>query len=213
MEAGSLSYADYYDQEAEATAWHGPAVVFGLMYLYIRAGQSLLDIGIGTGLGSVPFARAGLRVFGMDNSGAMLDGARSKGFPQDLRDHDMMSVPYPYDQGTFDHAICVGVLQFFAAIDAILQEVGRVVRDGGVFGFTVADLKRDEPTSFTARGEHTQSDRDVIMYRHPEPGVRASLKAAGFMVQSDLEFVAFMDVARTAPMPMKAYVAQREPRS
>ena len=153
------------------------------------------------------------RVFGMDNSGAMLDGARSKGFPQDLRDHDMMSVPYPYDQGTFDHAICVGVLQFFAAIDAILQEVGRVVRDGGVFGFTVADLKRDEPTSFTARGEHTQSDRDVIMYRHPEPGVRASLKAAGFMVQSDLEFVAFMDVARTAPMPMKAYVAQREPRS
>jgi len=212
MDAGSQSYADYYDQEAAATAWHGPAVVFGLMYHYIQAGQSLLDIGIGTGLGSVPFARAGLRVFGMDNSSAMLDGARSKGFAQDLQDHDMISAPYPYDRGSFDHAICVGVLQFFAEIDAIFQEVGRVVRDGGVFGFTVADRKRGEPNSFKAWGKHTQSDRNMIMYRHPESGVRASLEAIGFIVRGDLEFVAFMDVARTAPMPMKAYVAQREPR-
>jgi len=117
MDAGSQSYADCYDKEAEAVAWHGPAVVFGLMYHYIEAGQSLLDIGIGTGLGSVPFARAGLHVFGMDNSSAMLDGARSKGFARDLRDHDMMSVPYPYDRGSFDHAICVGALQFFAGLE------------------------------------------------------------------------------------------------
>jgi SAM-dependent methyltransferase len=212
MDAGSQSYADYYDQEAEAAAWHGPAVVFGLMYPYLQAGQSLLDIGIGTGLGSVLFARAGLRVFGMDNSSAMLDGARSKGFAQDLRDHDMMSVPYPYARGSFDHAICVGALQFFAGFDSIFQEVGRVVRDGGVFGFTVADRKPGEPTLFTAGGEQTRSDRNVNMYRHPEPDVCASLDAAGFVVRGDLEFVAFMDAARTAPLPMKAYVARREPR-
>jgi len=212
MAAGSQSYADYYDQEAEATAWHGPAAVFGLMYPYIQAGQSLLDIGIGTGLGSVLFARAGLRVFGMDNSSAMLDGARSKGFVQDLREHDMMSMPYPYARGTFDHAICVGTLQFFAGIDSIFQEVGRIVRDGGVFGFTVADRKPGEPTSFTAGGEQTPSDRIVIMYRHPEPDVRASLEVADFVVRGNLEFSAFMDAARTAPLPMKAYVARREAR-
>ena len=213
MDAPSQDYADYYDQEAKAVGWHGPAVVFGLMYPYIQAGQSLLDIGIGTGLGSLLFAQAGLRVFGMDNSSAVLDGALSKGFADDLREHDILSMPYPYDRGSFDHAICVGTLQFFAGIDSILQEMGRVVRGGGVFGFTVADRKRDEPTSFTAGGEQPQSDRNVIMYRHPEPGVRASLEAAGFVVRSDLEFVTFMDAERTAPMPMKAYVVQREPRN
>lgn len=209
MKAGSRSFADYYDREAEATAWRGPAVVFGLMSPYVQAGQSLLDIGIGTGLSSVLFAQKGVRVFGMDNSSGMLDGARSRGFAEDLRDHDMMSVPYPYDRGWFDHAICVGVLQFFAELDFIFQEVGRVVREGGVFGFTVADARRGEPTAFTAPGGHTESDRKIIMYRHPEPGIRASLEAAGFVLRADADFVAFMDAAKTAPLPMKACVAQR----
>jgi ubiquinone/menaquinone biosynthesis C-methylase UbiE len=213
METGISNYADYYDQQAEMVAWHGPAVVFGLMYPYADAGQSLLDIGIGTGLGSVLFHRAGLRVFGMDNSIPMLVGARSKAFAQDLREHDMTSMPYPYDQGSFNHAICVGTLQFFAVIDSIFLEMGRVVRYGGMFGFTVVDRRRGEPTSFTACGEHTQSELDVMMYRHPEPDVRAFLKAAGFVVRADLQFIAFMNAERTAPIRMKAYVAQREPRT
>ena len=45
-----------YDEEAEATGWFGPEVAFGLIYKYIQPGQSILDIGIGTGLGSVLFA-------------------------------------------------------------------------------------------------------------------------------------------------------------
>lgn len=67
-----------YDDEAEATEWFGPEVAFGLTYKYIQHGQSILDIGIGTGLGSVLFRKAGLKVCGMDVSQEMLDACRSK---------------------------------------------------------------------------------------------------------------------------------------
>jgi len=36
-----------YDEEAEATGWFGPEVLFGLAHKFIRPGQSILDIGIG----------------------------------------------------------------------------------------------------------------------------------------------------------------------
>ena len=42
-----------YDDEAEACGWFGPEVVLGLAYKCVQPGQSILDIGIGTGLGSV----------------------------------------------------------------------------------------------------------------------------------------------------------------
>ncbi len=42
-----------YDQEAKATGWLGPEITFGLTYTYVNAGDRLLDLGIGTGLGSV----------------------------------------------------------------------------------------------------------------------------------------------------------------
>jgi SAM-dependent methyltransferase len=66
-----------YDGEAEATGWLGPEVAFGLAYQHIQPGQSVLDIGIGTGLGSVLFRKAGLKVYGMDVSPEMLEACRS----------------------------------------------------------------------------------------------------------------------------------------
>jgi 2-polyprenyl-3-methyl-5-hydroxy-6-metoxy-1,4-benzoquinol methylase len=70
-----------YDDEAEATGCHGPEVAFGLTYPYVQQGRSILDIGIGTGLGSVLYRKAGLKVYGMDASQEMLDACRSKGAP------------------------------------------------------------------------------------------------------------------------------------
>ena len=55
-----------------------------------------LDIGIGTGLGSVLFRKAGLIVHGMDNDPAMIEACRSKGF-SDLLLHDLNKPPYPYN--------------------------------------------------------------------------------------------------------------------
>ena len=81
-----------YDKEAEATGWYGPEVVFGLTYAHIESGQSMLDIGIGTGLGSILFLKAGLEIHGMDISPQMLDVCCSKGFSS-LHLHNLIKTP------------------------------------------------------------------------------------------------------------------------
>jgi SAM-dependent methyltransferase len=77
-----------YDDEAEASGWFGPEVAFGLAYTYVQPGQSILDIGIGTGLGTVLFRKARMKVCGIDVSPKMLDACRSKGFTA-LQLHDL----------------------------------------------------------------------------------------------------------------------------
>jgi hypothetical protein len=54
--------ADLYESQVAETAWHGHEILFGLMFEYIKPNDSLLDIGIGTGLSSKLFNKAGLQV-------------------------------------------------------------------------------------------------------------------------------------------------------
>jgi len=201
--------AEYYDEQAEANGWRGPEVIFGLMYRYVDAGESVLDVGVGTGLGSELFHRAGLAVSGMDSSPEMLEGTRAKGIATELRRHDMTLLPYPYESASFDHVICIGVLQFFEHVEPVLGEMSRLLRAGGWCGLTVVDAVKGEPTSVAFGREHTGTDRGVTMYRHRPEDVRATLAACGFEDADELVFVAFMDAERTMTLPIRAYVARR----
>ena len=69
-----------YDQQYAEHGCHGHEVLFGLMYEFIKPNETLLDIGIGTGISSFLFHRAGLQISGLDFSKEMLDVCESKGF-------------------------------------------------------------------------------------------------------------------------------------
>lgn len=130
------AYAADYDAQVAAYDCYLAEALFGLCYDFVRPGQNLLDLGIGSGLSAAPFARAGLRVSGMDFAPAMLDLCRAKGIATDLRPHDLRDIPWPYDPVSFDHVICVGVFHFVDDLAAIFAEVGRVLRPGGLLAFT-----------------------------------------------------------------------------
>jgi predicted TPR repeat methyltransferase len=130
------AYAADYDAQVQAYDCHIADVLFGLCYEFTRPGQFLLDAGIGSGLSAQLFAQAGLEVYGMDFAPAMLDICRAKGFAVDLKEHDLLLLPWPYPSGNFHHLVCCGVLHFIAELDVIFSEAARVLSTGGVFAFT-----------------------------------------------------------------------------
>ncbi len=195
-----------YDEEA--AGWFGPEVAFGLTYKYIQPDQSLMDIGIGTGLGSVLFRKAGLKVFGMDVSQDMLDACLSKGYT-DLVLHDLRIMPYPYESETMDIAICVGVMIFFSDLSSVFEETARILRKGGLFVFVVADRAENESHEFEVGAEHTKSGKSVTMFRHDVPQVENWIERSGFELLRSLTFIVFMNPEKTIRMRAKAYLVKK----
>jgi len=197
-----------WDEEAEATGWLGPEVAFGLAYKYIQPGQSILDIGIGTGLGSVLFRKAGLKVYGMDVSQEMLDACCSKGFT-DLTRHDLTKLPYPYDSESLDLAVCVGVLNFFSDLSAVFGESARILRKGGLFVFVVGDRTENEALEVVVGAEHTQSGAPVTLYRHSARQINRWVNGNGFTPLRSLAFTMYMDREKTQSLRASAYLVRK----
>jgi predicted TPR repeat methyltransferase len=200
--------AEAYDAEAQATGWLGPEVAFGLVYEHVLPGQSVLDLGIGTGLASVLFRKAGLRVHGMDISQEMLDAYRAKGF-DDLARHDLAKPPYPYASESFDHVVCVGVLNFLNDPSPVFAETGRLLKAGGTFVFVTLDRTEGEDPGLVVGPEHTKTDESITMYRHSGMQISGWVDGSGCAHVRSLPFTAYMDADKTQSMRLKCYVAKK----
>lgn len=129
------NFAENYDVMADQFRSLGGQVMFGLHFDHISPGERIIDIGIGTGLGSFRYHRFGLEVYGVDISKRMLEECERKGFARELRALDITSESLPYPDAHFEHAICHGVLHFFGDLSGIFKEAVRVIRPGGTFAF------------------------------------------------------------------------------
>ena len=85
-----VQQASDYDHLAQKYQWYGPEILFGLCYELVKPGDSLLDIGIGTGLCSSLFFKHGLEIYGLDNSDEMLEMCRQKGITTELKKWDFL---------------------------------------------------------------------------------------------------------------------------
>jgi len=105
--------------------------------LGLRAGERVLDIGVGPGFLAAEMAAEvgpdGL-VCGIDPSESMLAIARSRagqtgGAPIELKPGGANTIPYP--DASFDAATATQVLEYVEDIPGALREIRRVVRPGG----------------------------------------------------------------------------------
>ena len=150
-------YAPFYDWENARTL--GRRDVPFWRNLAAHAGGAVLELGCGTGRISLPLAKAGVDVVGIDRSAPMLDRARKRLRRARLTDRvqlvrgDIRYLPFvdqplsrrPTNEGGFSMVMApYGVLQSLLRerdLAATLREVRRVLQPGGTFGLElVADL-------------------------------------------------------------------------
>ncbi len=134
-------FAKEYDEQIEKFDCWLAEIMFGLCYEDIVKGETILDIGIGTGLSSRLFHRAGLRVFGIDGSNEMLSICQNKGIASELVHQDILQIPWPYQKSSIKHIISCGVFHFISELNPIFAEIQRIQEENGLFLFTI--MKND----------------------------------------------------------------------
>lgn len=177
--------ANQYDQQASKQGWFGHDVLFGMCFEYIQPHERLLDIGIGTGLASMPFAKAGLEIYGCDGSTEMLKICEAKAFAKELKALQLHNCRLPYTDSFFNHVICSGVLHFFNNLDKILQEIFRVIKPGGIFAFTVAALPCDEEAAMKDKYQgfiEAPTPWRVSIFKHSNDYIHTLLQSNNYVI-------------------------------
>ncbi len=176
-------FAENYDTQVKEYNSYGHDVLFGMSFEYVKAGDSLLDLGIGTGLSSVHFAKINLEVTGIDGSEKMLEQCQDKDFARELIKHDLTELPFPWADGSFNHVICCGVFHFFGELNSLFKEVDRLMKPDGIFAFTIAGLTKSEAGS----GKYNDIDFletptawGVPIYRHTNQYIRKLASLFGY---------------------------------
>jgi len=206
--------AAQYESQAAEMGWHGHEIMFGLMYEFVEPDETLLDIGIGTGLGSSLFHRAGLHISGFDNSSEMLIVCRSKGFSGEIIRHDLRDVPFPYETDSFNHVISLGVLNFFANLGGVFSEVARIIKSKGIFGFSIEEKKAGQEVRYTlcvnSGSGRAKGSCEIAMYRQKGEKIREQLEEVGFHVLKEFEFLAHRYPEQGIEVYLKVYIARKE---
>ena len=167
-----------YDRQARENYWH-PEALFGLVYEYLHPDDRLLDVGIGTGLASETFVKAGVQVFGFDADPEMLAACRVKSFAADLQEHDLQEIPWPYEAQTFDHILACGVLHFVADLEPVFREVNRLLRPGGTFTFTTKAPVASHGGAVAQEQMLMEIIQGVMLYLHSRESLDRLMAASG----------------------------------
>lgn len=210
--AFSPEHAKNYDQKALEAEWLDPEIIFGLTYKYIEPNETILDIGIGTGLSSALFHKAGLRVYGIDLSPGMLEICKQKKITVDLKQHDLTLTPYPFESNSMNHAVCTGVTHILKDLSPIFEELARILKKNGIFSFEVADSDDTGENARAVTSEHNHShdhSKKIKKYCYSQTAVNSLLNRYGFQTVSSLRYSASSIGHRHSNY--NAYIVRKKP--
>lgn len=144
----------------------------------IDPGMKVLEIGCGTGLYSIPFARKGCDVTGIDISEEMLDIAREKSHVDDV-DITLLNMnadKLKFNDGSFDRIFSMGVLDFVDDLSVTFEQAYRTLKPGGKISIAVVNRDSDWGKHYMDKAynkgkvyEHAKfKSMEDLMAIHPE---------------------------------------------
>jgi predicted TPR repeat methyltransferase len=97
----------------------------------------VLDLGCGTGLCAPLLKPVAGRFVGVDLSPRMLDAARERGLYTELACEDVAAYLRHQPPATFDLVVSTDVFIYIGDLQPVFEGVRRVLRPGGLFGFSI----------------------------------------------------------------------------
>ncbi|MEM6727681.1 MAG: bifunctional 2-polyprenyl-6-hydroxyphenol methylase/3-demethylubiquinol 3-O-methyltransferase UbiG [Pseudomonadota bacterium] len=98
-------------------------------------GRDVLDLGCAGGFMAEALAERGAKVTGIDPAAEAIAAARAHGEGKGITYDVGVGEALPYDDASFDHVVCVDVLEHVQDLGQVCREVARVLRPGGTFLF------------------------------------------------------------------------------
>jgi predicted TPR repeat methyltransferase len=196
-------YAKYYDEAVRACRGNN-SMIYQMVKKYhsgIFSGN-LLDVGCGTGLTSEPFANQSLKIFGVDAAPGMIREFLKKGFAEKASLADLNNASLPFSDDFFDYAVSNGVLCLLPRLDKIFKEVGRVMKEGGLYCFTVEDINHCHPESVYRSG--------MGIHRHSLEYLEYVTKEARFQIVRHETYTEKISCIDGALMIFTAILCQKE---
>jgi ubiquinone/menaquinone biosynthesis C-methylase UbiE len=204
-------FAPNYDSQVKEFNSYGHDVLFGMCYEFISADDLLLDLGIGTGLSSIHFAKAGCHVFGLDGSAGMLDECRKKGFAKELQQYNIQDVPLPFPNESFSIIICCGVFHFFSDLQPIIRESFRLLKDSGIMAFTISSFQKSQLKDKNSIPDYIEVSTAwaIPIFKHSDSYINNMVKVLGFSVIKEQKILSDSGDKSTPDILFKAIVLQK----
>ncbi|MCF7919773.1 MAG: methyltransferase domain-containing protein [Candidatus Cloacimonetes bacterium] len=205
-------YAASYDDQVKEFHSYGHDVLFGMCFEYIKPGETLLDLGIGTGLSSIHFSRMGLDITGLDGSEEMLKMCRKKSFAKELKQYDIRDIPLPYPDRSFSNIICCGVFHFFGDILPIIKDAHRILKPDGLLAFSIAI-----PSSVELKpGSNPQPDYiklptawGVSIFKHTDQYIKTITDSLNFTVLKEQKILTDSGDPNSEDIPFKVIILRK----
>ena len=124
--------------------------------LAISPGSRVLDVACGTGNVSLPLARAGAVVTGVDIATNLLEQARGRAVEEDLSAtfDEGDAEQLPYKDASFDAVVSMFGAMFAPRPELVASELARVLRPGGLLGMANWNPRSFSGKMFQVGGRH-----------------------------------------------------------
>ena len=161
---GQDSFAEFKQRQREMWASFAPTAIFTtpvaghlVHFAGVRPGDSVLDVGCGTGVVAITAARAGAKVDGLDLTPDLLEHARRNqaiaGCEVEWTEGDAEALPYP--DSSFDVVLSQFGHMFAPRPDVALAEMRRVLKPSGRIAFATWPPENFVGRFFTLVARHS----------------------------------------------------------
>lgn len=154
-------WSSRYENDVAGYGYTAPSYVVGELQKHLKKDGRMLDIGAGTGQCSHLAREAGYSgtIIGVDISHEMLKLCKQRGVVDEVYKTDITKERLPFDTGSFDTIMMVGVFEFIKDVKHVLDEIARVLKPGGYVSLTYENViaaQSKSPFSLISRHKRTR---------------------------------------------------------